>query len=118
MSVAKTKPAADESTGWRPDPGDTVTGTIEFIEMINSEYGAYPMLALQTANGPVSVHAFHKALFKRLTTLAPQPGDEITIIYNGPKPLKKNPAQDYHDYTVNGPAKDFGWDNAATDADF
>lgn len=100
MSPAASKPAAppepdtggfdldrEGGEGWRPNPGDILTGTVLSINNRWSDWtnAFYPVLTIQPDGGgdPKSIHAFHAALFRRVLTLRPQEGERIGIKYHG-----------------------------------
>ena len=125
MPTAKPKTPThdiDAAEGWNPEPGDTVEGTLVSTETVDSQYGEYPMLTLQTKDGYVNVHAFHAVLLKKLTKIKPTTGAQLRITFHGKKPNRKDPAKSYANYTVTdpnaAPAKPFSWDDVAEDADF
>lgn len=120
--------AAGAANGWTPEPGDNITGTVMAIEEIESDYGSYPMLTLDTGEGSdpryVNLHAFHQVLLTGLKRIKPGPGAQISVTYHGKQDTKKKdkdgtPRQ-FHNYTVRDPAKPataFTWGDE-TDADF
>lgn len=125
MPTPKTKaPTLDDinaAKGWNPEPGDTVEGTLVSIEEVDSNWGPYPMLTLQTKDGYVNVHAFHAVLLKKLTAIKPATGAQLRITFHGKRPNKKDPDKTYANYSVTdpnaAPAEPFAWGDK-TDADF
>lgn len=110
--------AAGAAQGWNPEPGSTLTGTVVQIEKIESQYGEYPMITLDTADGYVNLHAFHRVLLSGLMKIKPRPGDRLTVTYHGEAENKRDPERSYHNYTVRNPDKPveaFDWND---DADF
>ena len=114
--------AAGAAEAWRPNPGDTVDGTVVHLQMIDGEYGPYPCLTLDTVEGFVNIHAFHGVLQGRLKALRPGPGSELRITYHGKKEGNKVDSQgnkrSYHAYTVvdpTAPAESFTWDKVGED---
>lgn len=74
---------AEYAEAWRPNPGDKIVGTIATIEMFTGQYEPYPIVTVDTDDGPRSVHAFHTVLRSELAGKKPQPGDRIGIKYRG-----------------------------------
>lgn len=73
-----------EAVGWRPEPGEKLTGVIVDISEGSSDYGTYPLLEVQADDGRVvSVHAFHTVLKNELASKKPNVGDRIGIKYVG-----------------------------------
>jgi hypothetical protein len=73
-------------TGWRPDPGDKIVGTIVDIDERESNYGSgvYPVVVVADDDGnEVAVHAFHTVLKKEIARQRPTVGDQIAIKYHG-----------------------------------
>ena len=92
---------SDFPTAWRPEPGDTVTGTLLNVEAIDPNgNGVYPVVTLKTDGGDIAVHAFHTVLRRELARRRPKVGDELTIVYQGKRPGGKN--NEYHAYRVSG----------------
>jgi hypothetical protein len=102
---------SDFPTAWRPAAGDSITGTLQNVEVIDpSGNGPYPCLTLLTAEGERNVHSFHVALRSALGRRRPKIGDEVTISYLGQKEGGRNGW--YHAYrVVGGQAQEFDWDN-------
>lgn len=72
------------TTPWKPEPGDIVTGRVVDIEMFDGKFGTYPLLMLETDDGDeIAVHAFHTVLKSELARKRPQPGDLIGIKFQG-----------------------------------
>ena len=113
---------------WRPNPGDTINGTIVVITPRESPFGGkYPCVILDTgADQLVAIHAFHGVLLNELKEMKAAPGLNIAIHYGGKR--EHNTALDgdgnkrkYHGYSV-VPADgaeletwDFTADTATTD---
>jgi hypothetical protein len=80
-------------TGWRPEPGDVLIGTVVRITTGTSSYGdngSYPIIGVQTENGEVvNAHAFHAVLRSELARTRPEVDDTIGIAYDG-KPKDRN----------------------------
>lgn len=88
-----------EFTGWRPEEGDMILGTVAYVSEGNNEYNPdrpYPMVAIVTREGEaVMVHGFHEVLRNGLERQDPQTGDKIAIKRledkdnpNGREPMK------------------------------
>jgi hypothetical protein len=88
---------AREPEIWRPEPGQSLTGTLVEIEMRPSDFGAdYPVVTLLDADGNEFVfHAFHTTARTELAKLRPEPGDQIGIRYRGKVEGRKNPYESY-----------------------
>ena len=78
-----------KASGWKPNAGDTITGTIAHIKAGETEFGRYPIVVLaadtedpETVNY-VAVHAFHASLKRDLSAHKPAVGDRLTISYKG-----------------------------------
>ena len=99
------QPPTDEEygTAWRPQAGDTVSGIVESIKLIDPNgRGAYPCVDIREDDGElVSVHAFHSVLRRELARKAPGLGDRIGITYQGMREGGQNP-DGYHAYRVTG----------------
>lgn len=99
--------------GWRPQPGETLEGTLVALEKREGDYGAYPCLIYRTDAGEyVAVHAFHSILkdeYAKLhavaqTTGQPMIGRRHTVHYAG-RQVSKNIGPDgkprqYESYVV------------------
>lgn len=102
--LIKTAPA------WRPEAGDTITGTVCKILRMSTQYGDYPKVVLQdtAADGSVNYlawHAMHQTALDALKKAKPAPGDTITVHYGGRIPSKKRVDSDgkpvkYHAWTI------------------
>lgn len=91
-------------TAWRPEPGDSVYGTLRDIEdSSEGDFGSYPIIIIETPSAKlVSVHAFHTILRRNLERKMNRGilkiGDEIAIQYRGVSGEGKggkNPAEMY-----------------------
>ena len=106
--------------GWRPEPGDTITGTVEDITSGQGGYARYPIIVLSTKDGDkVAVHAFHHTLRNRLIEMRPKIGHTLTITYHGEEvQVDKDGNDRMRDgepmtlkmYTVTSPEFEFSWD--------
>lgn len=88
--------------GWRPEPGDTITGKVIGLDRGYSDYNGgryYPIVTLDTGSGLVQVHCFHAMLENKLKSIRPEIGDRLTIVYAGQKPSKDGRRTVSH-YTV------------------
>lgn len=116
----------DDSSGWRPEPGDTITGTIANITVGGgAEYDPYPIIQLKDASDnndrtglQIDVHAFHQALQDGFALIEPEIGHQVTVTYHGVQGGESKPgAKDgkgkgktgYHKYTVTSPQYKFNW---------
>ena len=91
--------------GWKPNPGDEVTGKLIDVAVTENGWGPYPVLTLESGGREVAVHAFHDVLKGELSRRQPKIGDELSIKYLG-QPQGKN----YHAYRVRGgQVGDFNW---------
>ena len=73
-----------DTTSWRPQPGDVVSGVLVEIEAHEGKFGSYPLLTLETDDGSeMAVHAFHAVLRSELARKRPQPGDVIGVKFLG-----------------------------------
>lgn len=100
-----TAPAFPEA--WRPQPGESVKGTVTRIGVGDAGWGAYPILVLRVAGTlherDVAVHAFRDVLKAELAQRQVQVGDVITVTYLGLH------AKGYHGYRVEGADRAFDW---------
>jgi hypothetical protein len=94
------------AVAWRPTEGDMVSGTlVKTLKRDGGEFGPYPVMVLNTGELPfAAVHVFHKLLLEQLKELKPQPGIDITIVYQG-RQESKNLGPDgkprtYHNYIL------------------
>jgi hypothetical protein len=86
--------------GWRPNTGDKLIGTVVGITEGESEYGPYPIIEVQVADGRiVGAHCFHTVLRNEIKGRRPAIGDDIGIKYKG-KSAGKGGRQPYDDYSV------------------
>lgn len=72
-----------EKGGWKPEQGDTITGTIVDIDVTEGAYGPYPVIDFELDDGTVSVHAFHDQLRRKLSSRGAQVGELVSITYRG-----------------------------------
>lgn len=100
----------DFPEAWRPDPGDTITGTLSEVQMIDPNgQGAYPCVTLKTAEGLTNIHAFHQVLQRGIARRRPKVGDELTITYQGKR--EGGTYGSYHSYQVSGGQdQEVNWD--------
>jgi hypothetical protein len=75
--------------GWRPEPGEKVSGTIAHISAAQSEYGTYPVITIAAETDDpetvrfVAVHAFHHTLKRDLIAIRPEVGQRLSVVYVG-----------------------------------
>lgn len=99
--------AATEPQGWRPEPGDVLTGTVSGIEKGWSDYtnSFYPIVTVKQEDGTLtSVHCFHEILRQRMIDLRPEIGSEITVTCGERKPTKDG-KREFQTYTVTVPGE-------------
>lgn len=104
--------STDYAQGWRPSPGDKVSGQIVDIAATDGGYGVYPIVTLRSEDGgEVAVHAFHTVLRRELARRRPVVGDELEITYLG-KQQGKSGTQGYDGYRVrsNKDTVGYNWD--------
>jgi hypothetical protein len=95
--------------GWRPEPGQTIVGTVKHISARESEYGKYPVVTLAAdtddpeAVDYVAINAFHSTLKRGLYEVKPQAGTRLAVTYHGKVEPAKAGANAYHSYTVIDP---------------
>jgi len=72
-------------TGWRPEIGDALVGTVTEISTRESEFGGdYPLVVVATEDGDeIAIHGFHAVLKNELARLRPREGDKLGIKYHG-----------------------------------
>lgn len=97
-----TDEGSDFAEAWRPDAGDTITGTMVGVEVIDpNNQGPYPCVTLKTGSGEIrAIHAFHQVLRNGIARRRPKIGDELTITYHGKK--EGGAYGGYHSYQVTG----------------
>lgn len=92
---------------WRPEPGQSLFGTVTGFRMgRDNGYGEYPIVIVQTENGPVSVHAFHTLMRDGFKSIRVRKGTRVAVTYDGvrvtndtaDKPEKEQTT--YHSYFV------------------
>jgi len=76
------------ATAWIPAPGDSIVGVLVELNEAESDYGAYPLLTIETPDGEfVMVHAFHTTLKNQINRKADRgqlaEGDDIAISFQG-----------------------------------
>lgn len=120
--TAKKPPTAEEvaaferevwgTDGWRPEPGDEVTGTITSLSGGESEFGTYPIVTVRTAVGEeMALHCFHSVLRRELNRIRPKVGHGLTVKYHGSTGEGKGKFKNgYEAYTVSSPEYVFDWD--------
>jgi len=112
-----------EGGGWRPTPGEILTGRIVDIRTGGTgrnSFGAYPILTMERANGStVDVHAFHHTLKTRLREMRPKVGHTLTITYlgaqeqverdNTPRYDREGKQMTLELYSVESPEFEYDW---------
>lgn len=108
-----------EPQGWRPNPGDKITGTVKDMTTGDGGFQRYPIITLSLADGTeTNIHAFHHTLKNRLVEMRPKRGHVLTITYLGAvdqvnkdgEPLMVNgEVKTLHRYTVDSPQFEFNW---------
>lgn len=96
---------------WRPEPGDTITGKMVDVALIDPNgQGQYPCVTLEEVDGERrAIHAFHSVLQKEIARRRPKIGDELTITYQG---KKEGVNREYHSYKVlGGQGNQVNWDS-------
>lgn len=100
MATTRKKPATPKP-GWRPNPGDSITGEVVDVQVGGGEFGDYPIVAVVTEDGEkVLIHAFHSVLKNQLRKVKPMPGDTLTVTFIGKEPTKDG-EREFHNYSVN-----------------
>lgn len=103
--------------GWRPTPGDKLTGTVVGLDERDSDYGEpYPVVTIACDDDrEVAVHGFHTVLRRELARQRPQVGDRIGVAYHGKSD------RGYERYRVivehDEPTQAVDWDHQARIAD-
>lgn len=107
--------------GWRPQPGDTITGKVKDLTTGDMGYGRYPIVTLSTKDGDVNVHGFHHTLRTRLREMRPKRGHTLTITYHGTEVQRDADGNaKYADngevkslamYSADSPEFEFDWDS-------
>lgn len=129
MATSKANSAATETVpeaidfgpeGWRPNPGDSITGKVLDLTTGQGDYAKYPIVTLQTKDGEVNVHAFHHTLKNRLREMRPKRGHTLTITFLGevPQTRKSDGEPIMVDgkpktlmmYSADSPEFEFNWD--------
>jgi hypothetical protein len=94
----------DFAPGWRPEPGDTVTGEVISVDMAENQYGPYPVVTVQQEDGEkIALHAFHTVLRNAFERARPMPGIKLAVRYTGEITKYKNGRtldNPYHGYQV------------------
>lgn len=58
-----------DTTGWRPNPGDSIVGQVVDIGEGTSEFGTYPLITVDTPSKRlIGIHAFHTVLEREINT--------------------------------------------------
>lgn len=101
----------DMPEGWRPEPGDELTGKIIDVDSATStqrdrdgNYPVYPLLRIQKDDGEeVFVHCFHQTLQKGILTQRPEIGHRIRVKFHGKQTLKSDPTRSVAVYSLELP---------------
>lgn len=104
-----------ETEGWRPEPGDVLTGKVVGYGTGWSDYtgAAYPIVTIKPADSDaVAVHAFQTVLRNELAEKRPLVGEVIDIAYHGKREHKSNKSMTVAHYVV------FVHDREGSGADF
>jgi len=119
---AETVPEAIDfgAEGWRPNPGDTITGKVTDLTTGQGDYAKYPIITLATKDGDVNVHCFHHTLKNRVKEMRPKRGHTLTITFLGevPQTRKSDGEPIMLDgkpktlmmYAADSPEFEFNWD--------
>jgi hypothetical protein len=100
--MTDTTTQSDYPTGWKPDPGASITGQVIDIATGDGGYGVYPIVTLRTEQGDeIAIHAFHTVLRTELARRRPKIGDTVGITYHG-KRANASGKGEYHSYRVTG----------------
>src|SRR5690348_14851175 len=89
---------------WRPEPGDTITGSVVKVIGRTSEFGSYPIAVLDTGSKEyTAVHMFHTLLREQAKDVKLSSGHDVSIAYVGRVESKKRRDADgkpvkYHNY--------------------
>lgn len=109
--TGKTPDEVNRPEGWRPEPGDELTGKIVDLSIAtstqrdrNGNYPQYPLLLIQEEDGhEVFVHCFHQTLQKALLERRPEIGHRIRIKFHGKQTLKSDSARSVAIYSLDLP---------------
>jgi hypothetical protein len=81
-----------EATGWRPEQGSEVEGTVLGVKIGSSSFGTYPIVfVLPDDEDPIALHCFHTVLENEMRSQRPERGDRLYVKYLGPKDDWKGP---------------------------
>lgn len=99
----------EEATGWRPDTGSVLKGTVTEVSKGWSDYADayYPIVTIREdgTDKLVAVHCFHEILKQRMMDARPTIGSELEITCLGEKPTRDG-KRTYVAYTVTVPGED------------
>lgn len=80
---------------WKPEPGDTLVGTVIEVTTRESEFGVYPLIGVMTEDGgEYYLHCFHTVLTREIARRRPKIGDTIAVRFRG------DHERGYKDYRV------------------
>lgn len=106
-----------DSTGWKPNVGDKLVGTVVEVSERDGDYGSYPLVVLETDSGElIAVHAFHTVLKSELARLKPSEGDRLGVKYLGVPPGKRYESYKVAVDRVNGTSAAPDWDRMGAEA--
>lgn len=89
-----------EEQRWQPAPGDKLTGTVQSLDVMPGNDGAYYVVRLDTRDGRrVSFPASRARLRNQLAAARVQPGDLLAVKYRG-EAIAESSGRAFHDYTV------------------
>lgn len=93
--------------GWRPDPGDVLSGEVTEVAKGWSDYtdSYYPIVTLRTDDGKmVNVHCFHEILKERMLDARPVVGTKLEVECLGEKRTRDD-KRSYVGYRVTVPGE-------------
>jgi len=86
-SKEEDEPQVIPSSGWRPEPGDVVSGRIVAVSRGWSDWtnSYYPLVTIHddAQDRNIDVHCFHQTLESRLMEVRPKVGERLEIVYHG-----------------------------------
>jgi hypothetical protein len=104
MAKATETDPFDFAEGWQPEPGSTVIGKVDTLDVGENQYGRYPIVTIVQDNGErLAIHAFHTVLRNAFKKTRPIPGVKIAVRYVGEVTEDKQGAKlatPYHGYQV------------------
>jgi hypothetical protein len=98
---------------WKPEPGDTLTGVVVAMKLLDSKYSGkpYPFLEFETADGTIiGWHAAQTVAKSQLKQVRAQVGDKLNIKYKGEH------RNGYKDFAVKSDRTvEFDWNEIGSD---